>query len=243
MIVILAMDGLEQSLVVSENFLHLLQDNNGKTNIEEFSESRTIILWSSFLTGKNKEKEILALGKQKMWDVKQKTEETFLKFFSKPNIIDIPGYAYEKSQHDKERQFLKTFFEAEPEKREEIRKKYNDHAFQHHRKVKEEFFTALKGDHDIVICYFNLPDVIGHLNMGNKSMMKMIYHEMNDIAKETQKKIDDPLLILSDHGMVAIGEFGDHSKYGFWSTNFPINKERPKLTDFYDIIKNLKENS
>ena len=47
-----------------------------------------------------------------------------------------------------------------------------------------------------------------------------------------------PLIVLSDHGMEAIGNFGDHSNYGFWSTNFK-DLGTPKITEFFKLIKNL----
>jgi len=69
--------------------------------------------------------------------------------------------------------------------------------------------------------------------------MRMLYKEMDDIAKKCAEK-NCPLLILSDHGMKAIGKFGDHSDYGFWSLNLNKNLKTPKITDFYRIIKSLR---
>jgi hypothetical protein len=40
--------------------------------------------------------------------------------------------------------------------------------------------------------------------------------------------------------MKPIGFFGDHSEYGFWSTNFK-NLGTPKITEFYDLLFNLKK--
>ena len=56
-----------------------------------------------------------------------------------------------------------------------------------------------------------------------------------DIVKEKADKI----IVLSDHGMYAIGKFGDHSTYGFWSTNFK-DLGTPKITDFAKIVEELK---
>ncbi len=53
MIVILGIDGLEYEYVKKFNVKNLMQESFGKTNISEFSEPRTMVLWSSFLTGKN----------------------------------------------------------------------------------------------------------------------------------------------------------------------------------------------
>ena len=66
----------------------------------------------------------------------------------------------------------------------------------------------------------------------------MLYKEMEEIVDEINKIQDLKLIILSDHGMKAIGMFGDHSEYGFWSTNFK-DLQTPKITEFQDFIKEL----
>jgi hypothetical protein len=75
-------------------------------------------------------------------------------------------------------------------------------------------------------------DVVGHLNFGNKMMMKMIYKDLDEIAG----MIKDGFIVLSDHGMEKVGIFGDHSNYGFWSTDYE-DIGSPKITDFASIIK------
>ncbi len=79
--------------------------------------------------------------------------------------------------------------------------------------------------------YFSLADVIGHLNFGNRSLMKMIYRDLDEIAS----KIKTPYLVLSDHGMKALGFFGDHSNYGYWSTS-TRELGTPRITDFAKLI-------
>jgi len=67
--------------------------------------------------------------------------------------------------------------------------------------------------------------------------MKLIYQELNDIAKKVQiEHPDATILIISDHGMQAIGQFGDHSRHGFWSLNKDIALNNPKPTDFANLI-------
>lgn len=226
------------------NCTNLKQEKYGKTDITEFSQPRTMVLWSSFMTGQNKEKDVLDEGNKEMWNKRWEIPETFFSEFKNPVILDLPGYSYDLDAHERSRVLLKSFFETEdPEKKEKIRKEYNKDAFEHHRRVKEAFYKALDEDHDLVLGYFSVLDVIGHLNFGNNTLMKMLYKEMDEIAGDLRKK-RHPLLILSDHGMEAIGMFGDHSKYGFWSANFTAEvagKEigtegDPKITDFKELI-------
>ena len=235
MIVVLAIDALEHTMVEEFNCINLMQKFYGKTDISEFSEPRTMVLWSSFMNGKNMEEEVMALGDEGMWHTKFDIKNTFFDQFENPKIIDLPGFNYTREQHDKERILLKQFFDAQSEdEKKSIRTEYNNHAFEHHRRIKQEFSDALNEDHDFLLGYFSLADVIGHLNFGNRAMMKMIYKDMDEIAET----IKNGYIVLSDHGMEKIGMFGDHSKYGFWSTSFK-DLGNPKITDFAEIIKEI----
>jgi len=186
MIVVLAIDGLEITLVEQFGCRALMQEYHGRTDISEFSEPRTIVLWSSFLAGRNTEKEVLALGKEEMWGFALKKEETFLAGFEAPCVIDLPAYCYDQRQHGEERRLLREYFTADADKRGEILRRYNDLAFAHHRKIKAEFEEALKQNHDIVIGYFSLADVVGHLNFGNRTMMRLVYKEFDEIAQKVR---------------------------------------------------------
>lgn len=194
------------------------------------------------MTGENKEDEILAKGDKEMWNTEFSLEETFFSEFDNPKIIDLPGFSYDKKQHSRERELLKEFFqEAESEEeKKEIRKKYNQHGLEHHRKIKEKFIDSLEEDHDFLLGYFSGADVIGHLNFGNKTLMKMIYDDLEEITEKIKEVRDDHLLILSDHGMEGVGMFGDHSNYGFWSFDEECGLEEPKLTGFVEFLVNLK---
>lgn len=234
--IVLAIDALEYTLVEEFKCNNLQQEFYGKTNISEFSEPRTMVLWSSFMTGKNMEKEIVAKGDKEMWNTRLEMEDTFFNDFKNPKIIDLPGYNYFKEQHEQERILLKNYFDAETEEeKNKIRTTYNNHAFEHHRKIKQEFSEALRGEHDFALGYFSIADVIGHLNFGSRAMMKMIYRDLDEIAGN----IKDTFIVLSDHGMEKIGMFGDHSSYGFWSTDFE-DLGTPKITDFAGIISNAR---
>jgi len=237
MIVIFAIDALEYNLVEEFNCENLKQISYGKTDISEFSEPRTIVLWSSFITGQNKEDEILTKGNKEMWDTKIPIEQTFFTKFKNPKVIDLPGYNYDKNAHNKSRILLKNFFETD--NKGKVLEEYNRDAFEHHRKVRDEFLEAINAKHDFVLGYFSVADVVGHLNFGHKEMMQSIYNELDDIAKQIRQKIDI-LLIISDHGMEGVGRFGDHSNYGFWSLNKKIVLKNPKITDFAKILLSLK---
>ena len=143
MIVVLSIDALELTLVEAFQFPHLLQRFHGRTDISEFSLPRTMVLWSSFMTGQNREKEVLADGNREMWNYRFDPEETLFSAFDDPAVIDLPGYSYDLAVHEEERRLLKAFFETSDEgKKEEIRRAYNSHAFGHHRDIKQQFQKA-----------------------------------------------------------------------------------------------------
>lgn len=229
MIVILGLDGLEYEYVKDFNCKNLMQVSFGKTDISEFSEPKTIVLWSSFLSGKNLEKRVLALGK-KFWKFKLKVGETFFKKFEKWKAIDVPGLSYKYKKHQSERKLLKDFFDGRVKIEE-----YDKLAFKNYRENKKELFEELGKEHEILMCYFALADTIGHLSFGLKTKMKIIYKELDKTAKKVKNECEK-LLIISDHGMKAIGRFGDHTKEGFWSFSEKINLNKPKITEFYNLI-------
>ena len=240
MIIVVAIDALEYELIEEFDCKNLKQDYYGKTNISEFTEPRTMVLWSSFMTGMNKEKEVLIDGNKEMWNKKWDINETFFSSFKNPVVLDLPGFSYDLDAHEKSRKLLKSFFETQnKEEKENVRKEYNKDAMEHHKKIKNQYEDALNEEHDFILGYFSSIDVIGHLNFGNKTLMKMLYKEMDEIVERLKQRFNCHVIVLSDHGMRAIGMFGDHSEYGFWSTNFK-NLETPRITDFKKIIEELE---
>ena len=232
MLIILGYDGLEYDFVEKHDFKYLKQQSYGKTDLSDFEQPRTIVIWSSFMAGKNLEKEILA--KPVMWASKLTPEDTFLKKFKSHFTIDVPGFSYIKEQHDNERKLLKGFFD----KKNDV-KEFDKCAFDHHKRIKQEFYNELESDKELVFGYFNLADLIGHLSFGKETKMKLIYSELDQITKEvTEKYPDATILVISDHGMKPIGKFGDHSNHGFWSLNKKVKLNNPKPTDFSQLIQN-----
>jgi hypothetical protein len=194
-----------------------------------------MVLWSSFITGVNTENRVLALGNREMWNLSLDIKETFFTSFKSPVIIDLPGFSYDVQQHASERELLRKYFEAKDSSdKERIRNDYNGLALKHHQTIKAAFEKALMEDHDFILAYFSLADVLGHLNFGDSGMMKIVYDDFNAIAASVRGQ----LIVLSDHGMVNVGMFGDHSNYGFWSTAYR-DLGNPKITSFGKIIADL----
>jgi hypothetical protein len=228
--IILALDALDLNMVKKFDCKNLMQKECGQTDISEFSLERTIVLWASFLTGKNMEDKIPI---KKQWEFQLKKEETFLEFFDSHKTIDVPAFSLKQENHRKERKLLKDFFDDKASVEE-----YDEIVWKNHEENKKQFFDSL-GKFDLVMGYFDLADAIGHLSFGILEKMKVVYEELENLAKEL-KHSEDFVLTVSDHGMKAVGRYGDHTKNGFYSLNRKLNLNLPKITSFYNIIKSVK---
>jgi len=229
-LIILALDALDLNMVKKFNCKNLMQQEHGQTNLSNFNLKRTVVLWASFLTGKNMEAKIPV---KTQWEFKLSTQETFLKFFETFNAIDVPAYSHKKS-HEEERRLLKAYFNDEATVEE-----FDAIVWKIHEENKKDFFDSLE-KFNLTMGYFNLADSIGHLSFGIHQKMKDTYEELDSLAKEVKKSSEDFILTISDHGMKALGRYGDHSDKGFYSINKKLGLNFPKITDFYNLIRSSK---
>lgn len=214
-------------MVKKFNSRNLMRKEYGQTNLSDFDLKRTVVLWASFLTGKNMEAKIPV---KTQWNFKLTTEETFLKLFKTFNAIDVPAYSHKKT-HEEERRLLKAYFNDEVTVEE-----FDAIVWKIHEENKKEFFDSLE-KFDLTMGYFNLADSVGHLSFGIYEKMKNVYEELDSLAREVKKSSEDFTLTISDHGMKALGRYGDHSDTGFYSVNRKIGLSFPRITDFYEVIR------
>jgi hypothetical protein len=225
--IIIGLDALDLCMVEKFNCENLMQLECGQTEISDFPLKRTVALWSSFLAGKNLDAQIPL---KTQWEFRLSSNDTFLKFFSKHLAIDVPGYSH-KPSHAEERELLKGYFEQGTSVEE-----FDAFVWKLHEENKKEFFASF-GKYELLMGYFNLADSIGHLSFGMPEKMKSVYKELEGLAKEVRNSSEDFILIISDHGMTALGRFGDHSDNGFFSVNKKLGLVLPRITDFYDLIR------
>jgi len=230
--IILALDALDLSQVRKFNCKNLMQKEYGQTNLSAFNQLRTVVLWASFLTGKNLEKEIPI---KTQWDFKLSLQQTFMKFFKTYKAIDVPAFSYKQQNHTKERELLKGYFDDKATVEE-----YDAVIWRNHEENKKDFFKVA-GKFDLVMAYFNLADAIGHLSFGITEKTSETYHELDKMAEEI-RNLDNFILVISDHGMKAVGRYGDHSQNGFYSLNHELGLKMPKITSFYNPIRRIAEN-
>lgn len=203
----MALDALDLNLVKKFDCKTLMQSECGQTDISDFNLERTVVLWASFLVGKNMEARIPL---KTQWNFRLSTQETFLKFFETFKTIDVPAFSF-KRDHAQERRHLKEYFDNKSTIEE-----YDAAVWKIHQQNKKEFLNSL-GKFDIVMGYFNLADAIGHLSFGISEKMKKVYLELEALAKKIENaNLLDWVLVISDHGMKATGRYGDHTKKGFF---------------------------
>jgi len=226
--IILALDALDLNMVTKYKCKNLMQNEYGQTSLAEFELERTVVLWASFLTGKNMEPEIPV---KTQWEFKLRPEQTFLPLFKTHLAIDVPAFSLKEKNHAEERRLLKKYFDEEANVEE-----YDPVVWENHEENKKDFFGSL-GQYDVVMGYFDLADAIGHLSFGLPEKMEKVYIELEQMAQEVKTRSDDLILVISDHGMKPVGRYGDHSRNGFYSANRTLGLNLPKITDFYNIIR------
>jgi len=230
--IVLALDALDFNMVKRYECGNLVQMECGQTDLSGFQLERTVVLWASFLTGKNMESMIPV---KTQWEFKLKPEETFFPFFKTYEAIDVPAFSLKENNHAEERKLLKEYFDEEATVEE-----YDAVAWKNHGENKKDFLDSL-GHFDMVMGYFDLADAIGHLSFGIPEKMKKVYLELESITREVKSSSDDFTLIISDHGMKPVGKYGDHNRNGFYSTNRRLALNLPRITDFYNIIKGVAQ--
>lgn len=230
------MDALDKSMVEKFNCKNLMQVNCGQTGISEFTLPKTVVLWSSFLTGKNMESEI----KEDLWNFTLPMERTFFKFFKSFKAIDVPAFTLKQKEHALERKLLAGYF-----KNENTVDEFDKAVWENHGKNKTEFFAAIDHSCEILMVYFDLADAIGHLSFGEEEKMRRVYKDLDSIAERTAKQCNYPMLIVSDHGMERVGKgrYGNHTMKGFWSSNkkLGLNFNTPSIIDFYRKISEVSK--
>jgi len=229
----LALDALDFNMVKRFGCKNLMQTEYGHTTLSEFQLERTVVIWASFITGKNMESKIPI---ETQWEFKLEPKETFFSFFETYKVIDLPAFSLKEKNHSEERRLLKKYFDEEATVEE-----YEAVVWKNHEENKKDFFDSL-GHFGMVIGYFDIADAVGHLSFGILEKMDKVYEELEGIAREVKSSSDEFTLIISDHGMEPVGRYGDHSRNGFYSANRKLGLNLPHITDFHNIIKEVVEN-
>lgn len=264
-IVIIALDGLEPSLV-TETMPNLLQREYGITEVN-VTPLQTHLIWATFLTGtiENGIKTIKAphhfqekisrvFGYNRVARVSRFLSESviynmnlfskFVKHFSKddltkPTIFDLvdKSIALDIPAYNEDVIYVKIRRNIACTIGEQYPKDdLVNEVWELFHKEYQVCLKMLEEDWDLFMVHFFVTDVIGHLCWNNLEELKECYQIIDKKVGELERKIENSvILILSDHGM----EKGLHTHTGFYSINKQLNLNSPTITDFYEIIRKV----
>jgi hypothetical protein len=256
-VLIIALDGLEHTQV-TEDMPHLLQAEHGTIDIN-VSPVVTPLVWAAFLTGATENgvkilKFPYALDEKISRMIGVKRVATVNKFSSK---LGLSNFFFTKEDLT-----LPTIFELSADPIAVNIPSYNENplyldvrrkiTFVLNGQFSEEEFTTrvwglfhgefaeclkrLEDDWELFMVHFFITDVIGHLCWDTPEKLQACYRTIDACVDEIQRRVRDAvILILSDHGM----QNGLHTRQGFYSVNEELHLNTPKITDFYDILRDL----
>ena len=110
-------------------------------------------------------------------------------------------------------------------------------------RTKEKFLEHF--DKELVMAWFCPADRVGHIFRPDLDVMEETYRRLDDFAGRVREEFDGDVMIISDHGMKEMGDFGDHSdiSYGYWSFSRDLGLRNPKLVDFRYIVEDILDDS
>lgn len=239
---ILALDGLEYSMVKTLGIENFLQKKCGKMKVPLDKYSGIPMspeVWGSFLCAEHvrltfkrqrgrRFLNILNLLKRALPFVSlglgMKVTKAVTEFpkldrktwVDKPNVeeINVPYYSYDN------RDFLLGQEFSETKDLELYRKKMEALYYEEIENILERTRKIVKKEisPDIVFAYSHFPDSFHHIWYSDKGRIKEYYFEISDFVDRIKRIIGEThILIISDHGFDF--EKNAHSKFGFISSN------------------------
>lgn len=250
---ILALDGLEYTLVKQLQLKNLLQATYGTYPVQA-EKYATPALWASFLTGISPQKFDIKFVKRNV--PTKLANKSFLKplkplakLIFKPSPSFVKGRYKTIFDHTEKPLPFNVFSYNETKEQFKVRWKYSlPKTVGNVRKslkadldwrkltitITESFLSALKAKKwDLAMLHVYYTDIVGHLFYKTKEPLKNAYRLMDKFCKRLTSTVGDSiLLIVSDHGMGR----GIHTNHGFWSLNIETDWRPRDITDFYPKI-------
>lgn len=261
-IFLLGLDGLDHDLVIEWGLNNLKQKECGKIEVpinEKIGAPTSPEVWASFLTGKRVTKDFVKkfplgmvlqiikimrehinvsmglwkrIGKIAPSRFPKLTQDTFLDYINS-KLINAPYYNYDNKGLDIVYKFGK--------RRISLKQTINqlDNLYEHRKK--QILYEVENFDNfDVCFAYMHFPDLLQHLLFLSPHILKEHYVNLDNFTRLLQLKLDQTtlLIIVSDHGLNL--ENGNHSKNGFYSSNFILTKKITRITDFASLTQELK---
>lgn len=157
--------------------------------------------------------------------------ETIFDFFERAWTNGIPSYG-RNDNTPKNRKLHQKAVEGDV-------RPYHDHVVEVYKKDKDALLSVINGkkEYDMIFWYTTLLDSLGHVYIRRKLKLMRYYFEINNLVKKIKEYVPDSIIyIISDHGMEE-GKYnwGNHSGYGFFSSNTGELIKKPK--DLFYLVK------
>lgn len=264
MIVVVAFDALEYSIVDKGDFPNLKQQEYGKVKTLGIEALKTPVIWASFITGK--------LPKEHKVDGFFKGEKIIIpladlgckvgldKVIGIHRALHLMGFLRKYNKHHLSRTGIKTIFDFDKTKaisipgynedivNDELRdllrgalkgrcheKELEARAWENFFERKEEVLRTLNEDWDLFMVHFFITDVLQHYFFFDKARINDLYREMDKTMREISQKIHNNCWQLIVSDHGM--KRGIHTDYGFYSSNKPLGLKEPKITDFYQMFQ------
>jgi len=235
-IFILGLDGLEYE--IARKYTNLRQLEYGKIDITG-TKKWTPLCWGCFLTGLPPEKVNLLLVKSGRFHLLGSDVKTIFNLASKAVWLFIPCLNPHPMYWDKA---LTQLMLDAIEKKSVYRVKYLEACYKLFNSQFKRVLNTVKKEWTIFMAHFNNPDMYQHVFICDKNHIEKFYSFLDkhiSILKGYLSE-DDLMFIVSDHGFKCEkGKLPQHTGYGFYSCNFRLNLENPKIWSFYKIVENI----
>lgn len=257
---ILGLDGLEYNLVKERNLTNLMQLQNGTIEVPIHGKLKVPLspqVWASFLTGKvvndtdfktsSKVHDLLIYARAKIEQLTTKrislglsrkvrprlfpklNQKTFLDL---PHVAEInaPFYSYDEK-------VLKTIggLNDDQANLDEVITKVVDYYLELEEYILDQT-TNQSGNIKVTFAFMPYPDILHHL-LFLRPLEIHKHYEFLDVFVEYLKLWIDPntkFIIVSDHGFNMTS--GEHSNYGFFSSNKTLSPKPTNITNFYNLV-------
>jgi len=238
---ILALDGLDYYLVKEFDMQELLQGEYGIISHAGLPPRvNTSQIWASFITGLPPQEHGIADPSIDQRNARIKRGIRTIFDIAKRSIAKwIPGYnPHPDYWHPA---YIDLLFKCVKDKRYEG--SYWALLLELFWRQTDEFMEKVKKEWDLLMAHFNYLDALGHAFFRKKDKMRRAYEITCDFVRSVQSYLRPKgvvLWIVSDHGMVIAPDgTGDHSNYGFYSSNVKLGLGRPTFFDFFKLVEEL----
>ena len=201
--------------------------------LQRLAETSVGMRWLKRIT---KSPKLKRLGFKKTYPrIRDKGIKTMFDYVSKSVALDVPTYNRSLDR------YLANLRKAALKNPRTFGGKFEKCVYNKFLGQKHKFMeTFRKGSWNLIMGYTLMPDYLGHNYRGNLTKMWEAYAILDDFVGDVRASAEKDvyILVISDHGMKLFGEtiYGDHSDYGFYSSNKMLGLNNPKITDFFQII-------